>query len=42
MLAITNKVVAEQKREIARLQKLLATAEVKLHSEVAKVKAQEF
>lgn len=37
-----KQVVAEQKREISRLQKLLAKAEVKLQSEVAKVRAQEF
>lgn len=37
-----KQVVVEQKREIARLQKLLAKAEVKLQSEVAKVKAQAF
>lgn len=37
-----KQVVAEQKREITRLQRLLAKSEVKLHSEVAKARAQEF
>lgn len=37
-----KQVVAEQKKEITRLHKLLAKAEVKLQSEVAKVRAQEF
>lgn len=36
-----KQIIAEQKKEITRLQKLLAKAEVKLQTEIAKVRAEE-
>lgn len=40
--ALNKQIISEQKKEIARLQKLLAKAEVKHQSEIAKVRAEEF
>ena len=40
--ALNKQIISEQRKEIARLQKLLAKAEVKRQSEIAKVRAEEF
>ena len=39
---INKKIISEQKREISRLQKVIAKMEVKHQSDVARVRAEEF